>query len=84
MAVQTEGADTGAPFVGMGQAPGRDSLLAAARQEILRLKDINKRLAQQRESLMLWSHPVGAACPCVDRKPGVVASSPGACTSVQN
>ena len=58
MAVQTEGADSSARLGGMGQAPGRDSLLAAARQEILRLKEVNKRLAQQRESLMLWGHPV--------------------------
>ena len=58
MAVQTEGADSSAHLDEMGQAPGRDSLLAAARQEILRLKEVNKRLAQQRESLMLWAHPV--------------------------
>ena len=58
VAVQTEGAGSSALLTGLGQVPGRDSLLAAARQEILRLKGVNERLAQQRESLMLWGHAV--------------------------
>ncbi len=73
VAVQTEGVDSSALLARMGQAPGRDSLLAAARQEILRLKEVNERLAQQRESLALWGHLVRATDPCLDETLGAVA-----------
>lgn len=58
--IQTEDAGLMALLAGTA---GKDSLMAAARQEILRLKDVNDRLLQQAHSGMIHTRTEVHLCP---------------------